>query len=161
MIELSLKNRKGEIHVNSKEVKDILGLRSDFENVQDISNTINQENIMVYDCQLAEDIFDIQDIEEILEELGEDIDESYFNVLFEDIRAYLKDATDEIEAELQDMYLFDNLRCFFDVYNIDETFTDFKFVFVVCFKDIKISSLTNLAKIVSKRQLIGASKFYS
>lgn len=161
MIKLNLKNRKGKLHVNSKEVKDILGLRSDFENVQDISNTINQENIMVYDCQLAEDIFDLQDVEEILEELGEDIDESYFSVLFEDVRAYLKDATDEIEAELQETYLMDNLRCFFDVYNIDETFTDFKFVFVISFKDIKISSLTNLAKIVSKRQLIGASKFYS
>ena len=161
MIELKLKNKKGKFHVNSNEIKDILGLRPDFEYVQDISNTINQENIMVFDCQLSEDVFDIEDIEEILDELGENIDESYFNVLFEDVRAYLKDATDEIEADLQDTYLFDSLRCFFDVYNINQDFTDFKFVFVVCFKDIKIASLTNLAKIVSKRQLIGASKFYS
>ena len=29
------------------------------------------------------------------------------------------------------------------------------------FEDIKIASLKNLAKIVSKRQLTGASKFYS
>ena len=29
------------------------------------------------------------------------------------------------------------------------------------FKDIKIASLTNLANIVGKRQLIGASKYYS
>ena len=29
------------------------------------------------------------------------------------------------------------------------------------FEDIKIASLKNLAKIVSKRQLVGASKFYS
>ena len=116
---------------------------------------------MVFDCQLAQDIFDMEDIEELLEEMGDDIDESYFQVLFEDVRAYLKDATDEIEEELQDKYLFDNVRCFFDVYNIDESFTDFKFVFLVSFKDIKIASLTNLAKIVGKRQLIGASKFYS
>ena len=161
MVELKIKNRKGNISVNSKEVKDIIGLRSDFEDIQDISDTINQENIMVFDCQLAQDIFDMEDIEELLEEMGDEIDESYFQVLFEDVRAYLKDATDEIEEELQDKYLLDNVRCLFDVYNIDESFTDFKFVFLVSFKDIKIASLTNLSKIIGKRQLIGASKFYS
>lgn len=161
MVELKIENKKGNINVNSKEVKDIIGLRPDFEYIQDISDTINEQNIMVFDCQLAQDIFDMQDIEEVLEEIGDEIDESYFHVLFEDVRAYLKDATDEIEEELQDKYLFDNVRCFFDVYNIDESFTDFKFVFLVSFKEIKISSLTNLSKIVGKRQLVGASKFYS
>jgi hypothetical protein len=161
VIELKIKNRKGNISVNSKEVKAIIGLRSDFEDIQDISDTINQENIMVFDCQLAQDVFDMEDIEELLEEMGDEIDESYFQVLFEDVRAYLKDATDEIEEELQDKYLLDNVRCLFDVYNVDESFTDFKFVFLVSFKDIKIASLTNLSKIVGKRQLIGASKFYS
>lgn len=161
MVELSIQNKKGNIQVNSQEVKDIIGLRPDFEYIQDISNSINQENIMAFDCQLSGDIFEMAELEEVLEELGEEIDESYFNVLFEDIRAYLKDATDEIEEEIQDKYSFDNVRCFFDVYNIDETFTDFKFVFLVSFKEIKIASLTNLAKLVGKRQLVGASKFYS
>ena len=61
----------------------------------------------------------------------------------------------------EDKYLLDNVRCYFEVYNIDETFTDFKFVFLVSFKDIKIASLTNLSKLIGKRQLTGASKFYS
>lgn len=161
MIKLKLKNEKGNFQVKSKDIEEILGLRPDFEYVQDISNSINQKNIMVFDCQLSEDIFDLQDIEEILEDVNQDIDESYFNVLFEDVRAYLKDASDEIEAEIQEQYAFDNVRCYFDVYNIDDNFTDFKFVFVVSFKEIKIASLINLAKIVSKRQLVGASKFYS
>lgn len=161
MIELNLNNRNGSFRVTSKEVKDILGLRPDFELVQDISNSINQEDIMAFDCKLAEDVFATDDIEVLLEEMGENLDKSYFDVIFDDIRVYLKDATDEIEAELQERYLVDNIRCFFDVYNIDESFTDFKFVFVVSFKDIKIASLTNLANIVGKRQLIGASKYYS
>lgn len=161
MIELNLNNRNGSFRVTSKEVKDILGLRPDFELVQDISNSINQEDIMAFDCKLAEDVFTTEDIEELLEEMGENLDKSYFDIIFEDVRVYLKDATDEIEAELQERYLVDNIRCFFDVYNIDESFTDFKFVFVVSFKDIKIASLTNLANIVGKRQLIGASKYYS
>jgi len=161
MIELNLKNKKGKIKVNSSEVKEILGLRPDIEYIQDISETINQENIIVYDCQLSREVFNIDDIEEIKEEIGKDIDDSYFDVLFEDIRAYLKDATDEIESEIQEKYLLDNVRCYFDVYNIDETFTDFKFVFLVSFKDIKIASLANLSKLIGKRQLTGASKFYS
>ena len=143
MIELSLKNKKGKINVKSSEVKNILESRPDFEYVQDISATINQEKIMVYDCQLSRDIFNLDDIEEIKEEMGQNIDDSYFDVLFEDIRAYLKDATDEIEEEIQEKYILDNVRCYFDIYNIDETFTDFKFVYLISFKDIKIASLTN------------------
>ncbi len=161
MIELSLANKKGNININSSDVKDILGLRPDFENIQDISNTIKEDSIMVFDCQLSRDIFNLDDIEEIKEEIGQDLDESYFDVLFEDVRAYLKDATDEIEEEIQDKYFLENVRCYFDVYNIDESFTDFKFVFLISFKEIKIASLTNLSKLIGKRQLAGASKFYS
>ena len=161
MIELTLDNKKGKINIKSSDVKDILESRPDFEYVQDISETIKQDSIMVYDCQLSKEIFNLDDIEEIKEEMGQDIDDSYFDVVFEDIRAYLKDATDEIEVEIQEKYILDNVRCYFDIYNIDETFTDFKFVFLVSFKEIKIASLTNLSKIIGKRQLSGASKFYS
>ena len=161
MIELALDNKKGKINIKSSDVKDILESRPDFEYIQDISETIKQDSIMVYDCQLSKEIFNLDDIEEIKEEMGQDIDDSYFDVLFEDIRAYLKDATDEIEVEIQEKYILDNVRCYFDIYNIDETFTDFKFVFLVSFKEIKIASLTNLSKIIGKRQLSGASKFYS
>lgn len=161
MVELKVENRKGNISINSNDVKEIIKIRPDIEYIRDISNTINQDNIMAFDCKLSQDVFNMQDIEDVLDEIEEDLDESYFQVLFEDVRAYLKDATDEIEEELQDKYLFDNVRCFFDIYNIDESFTDFKFVFLVSFKDIKIASLANLSKIVGKRQLVGASKFYS
>ena len=161
MIELKLKNRKGSFHVNSKEVKDILAERQDIGYLQDISNSINQDNIMVFDCELSEGVFSKEEIIEAIEELGESVDESFFEIMFDDVRRFLKDTTDEIEEELQDIYCMDNIKCYFDIYNINEEFTDFKFVFLVSFEDIKIASLKNLAKIVSKRQLIGASKFYS
>lgn len=160
MIQLKLKNKKGLFNVNSKEVKDILDIRTDIEYVQDISNTINQDNIMVFDCKLAESIFSKEIAMQIIEESSGEIDESFFDLLFEDVKAFLKDTTDEIEAELQEMYLVDNIRCCFDIYSINDDFTDFKFVFVASFKDISIAILENLAKIVSKRQLAGASKFY-
>lgn len=160
MIQLKLKNKKGLFNVNSKEVKDILDIRTDIEYVQDISNTINQDNIMVFDCKLAESIFSKEIAMQIIEESSGEIDESFFDLFFEDVKAFLKDTTDEIEAELQEMYLVDNIRCCFDIYSINDDFTDFKFVFVASFKDISIAILENLAKIVSKRQLVGASKFY-
>ncbi len=161
MVKFELKNKKGRIKINSKEVKDILELRPDFEYVQDITSSINQKDIMAFDCKLSSDIFNLEDIEELAEELVDKIDESYFDVFFEDVRAYIKDATDEIEEELQEKYNLDNTTCFFDIYNIDDSFTDFKFVFIVSFEIIKIASLKNLSKIVGQRQLIGASKFYS
>lgn len=162
MIELKLKNRKGKFHVNSKEVKDILAGRNDIGYLQDISNTINQENIMVFDCELSESVFSKEQIIQAMEEMGENVDESFFDIIFQDVECFIKeDILDEIEEELQDIYCMDNIRCSFDIYNINQEFTDFKFVFLVSFKDINIASLKNLAKIVSKRQLVGASKFYS
>ena len=68
MIQLKLKNRKGQFNVNSKEVKDILEIRQDIDFVQDISNTINQEDIMVFDCKLSESIFSKEIAKQIIEE---------------------------------------------------------------------------------------------
>ena len=161
MIQLKLKNKKGQFNVNSKEVKDIIAARQDIGYLQDISNSINQDNIMVFDCELSEMVFSKEEILEAIEALGETVDESFFEIMFDDIRRFLKDTTDEIEEELQDVYCMDNIKCYFEVYNINQEFSDFKFVFLVSFEDIKIASLKNLAKIVSKRQLVGASKFYS
>lgn len=160
MIQLKLKNRKGQFNVNSKEVKDILEIRQDIDFVQDISNTINQEDIMVFDCKLSESIFSKEIAKQIIEESAGELDESFFYLFFEDVRAFLKDTTDEVEAELQEIYLVDNIRCCFDIYSINDDFTDFKFVFVISFKESTIAVLENLAQIVSKRQLAGASKFY-
>ena len=107
MIELKLKNRKGSFHVNSKEVKDILDARQDIGYLQDISNSINQDNIMVFDCELSEGVFSKEEIIEAIEELGESVDESFFEIMFDDVRRFLKDTTDEIEEELQDIILND------------------------------------------------------
>lgn len=160
MIQLKLKNKKGRFNVNSKEVKDILEIRQDIDFVQDISNTINQKGIMVFDCKLAESIFSKELAKQLIEESAGEIDESFFELFFEDVRAFLKDTTDEVEAELQEIYLVDNIRCCSEIYSINDEFTDFKFVFVVSFKETTIAVLENLAKIISKRQLAGASKFY-
>ncbi|MGL5711486.1 MAG: hypothetical protein ACRCXT_10855 [Paraclostridium sp.] len=167
-MKFKIDNNKEEI--NSEDIKKILSERDDFETVQDISNLVNESYTMAFDCKLEEDILSLDELNELLEELdelGDDasiadlIQDGTISISFEDVRAYLKDATDEIEADLREKYKNDNIRCFFNVYRIDESFTDFKFVFVVSFKEIGIAYLTSLTNILGRNQLNGSSKFYS
>ena len=83
MIQIKLKNKKGKVDINSKEVKDILMNRQDIDFVQDISNTINQKDIMVFDCKLAESIFSKELAKKLIEESEGEIDESFFELFFE------------------------------------------------------------------------------
>lgn len=159
MIEVNINNKQENI--NSIEIKTLLEDREDFISVQDISETVNEEEIMAFDCKLDDSMFSLDEINELLEELGEDVKIEDFQILFEDLRAFVKDITDEIESDLREKYLNDDIRCFFDVYGMDENFSDFKLVFVISFKDIGIASLSSLTNIISKKQLNGSSKFYS
>ncbi len=149
-----------KLKIDNKSIMNILESRPDIDMAVDISKSIQQEDIVAFDCKLSDEIFNFEDMEEILEEIETEVDESYFDVAYEDIRAYLKDATDEIEEELQEIYRSDDIRCVFDIYNVDDSFTDFKFVFLISFREMKISSLNNLSRLIGQRQLLGESKYY-
>lgn len=159
MIEVKINNEQNII--NSEEIKKFLSERTDFINVEDISDSVNEENIMAFDCKLDDGIFSFDEINELIEELGEDINIEEFQILFEDLRAFIKDATDEIESDLREIYLNDDIRCYFNVYGMDEDFSNFKLVFVISFKDIGIALLSSLTNLIGKKQLNGESKFYS
>lgn len=161
MREVKLNINKNILTVKSKDIVSVLNEREDFISVQDISENIKEDSIMAFDCELDDSIFSIEEINDLLEELGEDAKLDDIQILFDDVRAFVKDATDEIESDLREKYSNDNIRCFFNVYSVDETFTDFKLVFVISFKEIGIASLTSLTEILGKKQLNGSSKFYS
>ena len=161
MLEVKLTQNKETLNIKSTDIKNMLSKREDFTSVQDISNNIKEENIMAFDCKLDDTIFSVEEINDILEELGEDAKIEDFQIIFEDVRAFVKDITDEIESDLREKYSDDNIRCFFNVYSIDESFTDFKLVFVISFKKIGIASLTSLTDLLARKQLNGASKFFS
>lgn len=161
MLEVKINNKKETISIKSKDIKEMLSYREDFISVQDISKDVKEKNIMAFDCQLDDSMFSVEEINDLLEELGEEAKVEEIQIFFEDVRAFVKDITDEIESDLREQYLNDDIRCFFDVYSIDETFTDFKLVFVISFKKISIASLTSLTNILGKKQLNGGSKFYS
>ncbi len=160
MRELTLKNRKGRLKITSEEIKDILETKADFEIIRDISNTTNQNNIFVYDCKLDSDIFDIALIEELIEELKIKDNSLNVSVRFDDIKAYIKDLSEEVESDIEEIYFIDNVKCFFDIYSINEKENDFKFVFLISFEESN-RTINSLSEILGKRQLLGMSKFYN
>lgn len=156
--------------VSSEDIRVFLSKRDDFDDVRDISGFVNESNVMAFDCKLDDDILSLDDINEAIAEMENSDDLSLLsqlleggnlNIGFEDLRTYIKDATDEIEADLREQYKNDDIRCFFNVYRIDENFEDFKIVFVISFKEMGIAYLTSLANSLGRKQFDGASKFYS
>lgn len=57
MVSLKLMNDNGKIQVKSRDIKDLLLMSEDIEKCQDISDTIKEKDILVFDCQLAKDLF--------------------------------------------------------------------------------------------------------
>lgn len=162
MVSLKLTNNRRKIDVKSREIKDLLMMNDDIEKCQDISDSINEKDILVFDCQLSKELFAAKcDLESLIESLGEELDDGYFDMFYEDIRDYIKGFADEFEEELQEKYGFDDVRCHFNIYSINQDFDDFKFILVVAFKKIEIQKLNSIAQIFGKRRLLGASKFYS
>ena len=138
---------------------DILKSRDDLEVSLDITDSISQENILVFDCKLLEDMFLFDDGNETMEQLGENIDEDSISIGFSDIVAYIKDISDEIEEELQEQYNNDDIRCLFNVYTMEEDFYDIRFVFSVSLEYIKMSSLRSLTDLVATKMLVDETTF--
>lgn len=162
MVSLKLTSNRRRIDVKSREVKDLLIMNDDIEKCQDISDSINEKDILIFDCQLSKELFAAKyDLESLISSLGEELDDGYFDMFYEDVRDYIKGFTDEFEEELQEKYGFDDVRCHFNIYSINQDFDDFKFILVIAFKKIEIQKLDSIAQIFGKRRLLGASKFYS
>ncbi|MDR0880110.1 MAG: hypothetical protein LBN09_05315 [Clostridioides sp.] len=165
MTNLTLTGNKGKVTINSKDVLNTLKSNPFLNNVRDISNTINQEEVLAFDCRYEESYYESttydqeeRELEEIMQHVGAS---GLLNIRFEDIRNIVKDCVDEVEAELQEVYKLDNLRCHFYIYSFDQYLTDIRFVILISFEDSKYLSMINLASIIAQRQLDGQSKFYS
>ena len=92
MVSLKLMNDNGKIQVKSRDIKDLLLMSDDIEKCQDISDTIKEKDILVFDCQLTKDLFlsNKYDLDPIVSSLTEGLEEGYFDMFFEDIRDYIK-----------------------------------------------------------------------
>ncbi|OPJ55930.1 hypothetical protein [Alkalithermobacter paradoxus] len=160
MVDITFVNKAGEMTLNSSKIEDILKMMADFEYVKDITDSIKQNNIMVFDCKLDKSAFKYEEPDgEFYDDI--EVDEDYFQVMFEDIKEYIKDVCDHIEDDFREEYKYDSIRVHSEIYNLDETFTEVSFVMSISFKDIKRLELMDLTKLVAKRQLEGSSKYFN
>lgn len=160
MVEVVAQTKAGSVKINSENVEELLKMKADMDLVKDISDTISQEGLMVFDCKLDKNIFYIESLDEdIIEEYQ--LDEEYMQVIFEDIQDYLYGVMDDIEHDCQEEYKMDQIKAHCEIYDVDESFTDIKFVVAMSFREIKKPELADLARIVAKRQLEGSSKYFN
>ena len=108
---------------------------ADIVSISDISDSLKEKDVMIFDCKLDNFIFKFEPLDEELYEEFE-IDEEYYQVLFEDINEYLHELTDDIEQDLREVYKFEKIKLTHEIYDLNESFTDIKFVMSISFKDI-------------------------
>lgn len=160
MISVTFRNDKGTHVIKSNNVEENLRLMGDLDYVEDISDSISQKNIMIFDCRLDKAVFRFENPDEdVSEELEEE--DPYMQVLFEDIKMYLKDVSEDIEVELKQIYKYEGIKSWIEIYDVDETFTDIKFVLSVSFKQIERKELRDLTMRMAKKQLLGSSKYFN
>lgn len=159
MIEIVLNNNEKKQVVNSTFIEQELRNNKNFEYVKDISDTIKEKGVLIFDCKLGNSIFSLDEMdEEVFEEFG--IPSDYFEFLMEDIYVFIKSIVEDITHDIKEYYHFDNIKSNFEIYDLNEDFTDIKFVLSISFKKIARRELISLSKIIGKRQLQGSSKYF-
>lgn len=160
MVEITFTSKSGEKNISSDNVQRLLKNMADIVQVIDISTSVKEAGVMVFDCKLDNFVFKFDEIDkELLDEF--EIDEEYLQVLFEDINGYIYDLIDDIEHDLRETYKFEKIKLGFEIYDMNENFSDIKFVMVASFKEMTRLELSDLTKIAAKRQLLGSSKYFN
>ena len=160
MVEITFTNKTGKKSISSDNVQQLLKNMADIVSISDISDSLKEKDVMIFDCKLDNFIFKFEPLDEELYEEFE-IDEEYYQVLFEDINEYLHELTDDIEQGLWEVYKFEKIKLTHEIYDLNESFTDIKFVMSISFKDISSQELADLTRITAKRQLLGSSKYFN
>lgn len=160
MVEITFTSKVGEKHISSDNVQRLLKNMADIVHVIDISDSVKEDGVMVFDCKLDNFVFKFDEIDkDLIEEF--ELDEEYLQVLFEDINGYVFDLIDDIEHDLRETYKFEKIKLNYEIYDMNENFSDVKFVMVASFKEISRLELADLTKIAGKRQLLGSSKYFN
>ena len=87
MVEITFTNKTGKKSISSDNVQQLLKNMADIVSISDISDSLKEKDVMIFDCKLDNFIFKFEPLDEELYEEFE-IDEEYYQVLFEDINEY-------------------------------------------------------------------------
>lgn len=159
MVEVNVRNKGVTSVISSKVVAEVLRQMADVIFISDISEVVAEKDIMLFDCKLENLTFKLSYFDGMVyEEL--DLDEEDYPMLMEDIGDYLSDMLEDVENELKVMYDIDEIRLRHEIYDLNESFSDVKFVTAVSFYKLPKRQLEETAKRIAKRQLMGLSKFF-
>ncbi len=160
MAEITFINKTGKKVISSSDVQQYLKNITDIVTISDISDSLKEKNVMIFDCKLDNLIFKFEPLyEEFYEEFA--IGEDYYQVIYEDVSEYLKELVSGMQQDLREVYEFEKIKLTHNIYDFNEDFTDIKFVMAVSFKDISGHELADLTRITAKRQLLGSSKYFN
>ncbi len=158
MREISVKSKDKKIKLKAKDISEILDIRSDFEIVSDISDTVNQKRVFAYDCMLNKEYLDGEIIAELLTEF---LNDSISEIKLEHLIKYIEELSVEIADDIEEKYNLEDVNCSFNIYSIDPLSESFKLVYVISFDEEIANSMDSLSEIIARRQFLGKSKFYS
>lgn len=159
MIEVKVGN-SGQSVISSRTVKEHLEAMAEMVLVSDISDISKQKNVMLFDCKMDNIIFKFSYFDGTMYEEF-DIGTEYYQMLFEDLNDYISDLIQDVKEELAILYDTDDIEFYHEIYDLNETFSDIKFVVAAAFRNFSQRKLEDITKIIAKRQFCGSSRYFN
>lgn len=160
MVEVNITSNGVKSVISSRTIREIMENMTDIISISDISGVAKMKNMMLFDCKLDNitfkfSYFDGTTYEEF------DVGQEYYQILYEDINGYIHSLLEEMEDELKILYNVDDIKLHHEIYDLNETFSDVKFVIAVTFKKMSMVQLKDITAMMAKRQVLGSSKYFN
>lgn len=135
----------GAVHISSKEIEEIIENSNYFEEVQDISDQIQNDKVFAYQIKLDQSIIE-KEIEQDLEEEGYPMDdeEEYASVLLEQAEYFIDAAVDEVKERIEEKYHLEKIGSAYDIYQGSRDMEDIRFVLTLSFGETPHGQLYQL-----------------
>lgn len=159
MIEVKV-SKGAQSVISSRTVKEHLESMAEMILVSDISDVARQKNIMLFDCKLDNIIFKFSYFDgTTIEEF--DIGTEYYQILLDDLDFYIAELIEDVREELSILYDTDDILMYHEIYDLNETFSDVKFVIAMAFDPHPQRELEDITRLTAKRQSCGSSKYFN
>lgn len=160
MIEVNIVSNTGKCTLSSHTVKEHLEDMAEIITVSDISGVCEEKNIMLFDCKLDNLVFKFSYFDGSSYE-ETDVGEEYYQILLDEIDSYIETLTEEIQSELSILYHVDDIRIKHKIYDLNETFSDVKFIIAISFHKKYTQRLAEVVSATAKRQVLGRSRYFN
>ncbi|MEW9121701.1 MAG: hypothetical protein AB2421_03235 [Thermotaleaceae bacterium] len=126
--------QQGMVSLTSEEIKGIIEHSNFFEEVQDISDGVFEENILAFRVKLDGSILE-EEVERDVEEEGYIVtdDEEYTSVLIEQAEYFIDSAIDDIKDRIESRYSIQHIDSSYNIYQSYSDTSDVRFVMTLSF----------------------------